>query len=217
VMDRTQGNEDWVVVRPWLQVPSNCIAPRQYVETILNSPFGDSFGLSALSALCGGSVRTGSFNPDFSPENFPIPLYLLYGFTYDYLTEAPNGGRGFFADLGGNNLPNAPELTANLGVQYTWFRSNYEVTLRGDHYWQSSSYARVYNTEYDQLRAWDNTNLSLELYVPGRELTVRAYVKNVFDKSPIVDAFTNSDDSGLTTNVFTLDPRIFAVNVSIKF
>ncbi|MGH6979401.1 MAG: TonB-dependent receptor [Brevundimonas sp.] len=217
VMNRTQGNEDWVVVRPWLQVPSNCIAPREYVETILASPFGDAAGLFGLSSLCGGSVRTGSFNPDFSPENFPIPLYLFYGFEYDFLTEAPNGGRGFFADLGGNDLPNSPELTANIGIQYTWFRSNYDITLRADQYWQSESYARVYNTEYDQLRSWDNTNLSLELYVPSRGLTVRAYVKNVFDKSPIVDAFTNSDDSGLTTNVFTLDPRIIAVNVSLRF
>jgi outer membrane receptor protein involved in Fe transport len=217
VMNRTQGNEDWVLVRPWLQVPSNCIAPKEHVQTILNSPFGDNFGLSALSALCGGSVRTGSFNPDFSPANFPIPLYLLYGFEYDYLTEAPNGGRGFFADLGGNDLPNSPEMTANLGVQYTWLKSDYEITLRADQYWQSSSFARVYNTEYDELRSWDNTNLSLDIYFPSQELTVRAYVKNVFDKSPIVDAFTNSDDSGLTTNVFTLDPRIVAVNVSLSF
>lgn len=217
VMNRTQGNEDWVLVRPWLQVPSNCIAPREHVETILNSPFGDNFGLSALSALCGGSVRTGSFNPDFSPENFPIPLYLLYGFTYDYLTEAPNGGRGFYADLGDNELPNSPNWTSNVGAQYTWFRPSYEVTLRADHYWQSSSYARVYNSEYDKIRAWDNTNLSVEVLLPARNLSVRAYVKNVFDKSPIVDAFTNSDDSGLTTNVFTLDPRIVAVNVALRF
>src|SRR3546814_2688139 len=34
VMNRTQGDDDWVVVRPFLQVPSNCIAPRAYVERI---------------------------------------------------------------------------------------------------------------------------------------------------------------------------------------
>ena len=28
VMNRTQGDEDWVLLRPWLQAPSNCIAPR---------------------------------------------------------------------------------------------------------------------------------------------------------------------------------------------
>jgi outer membrane receptor protein involved in Fe transport len=217
VMNRTQGNEDWVLVRPWLQVPSNCIAPKEHVETILNSPFGDAFGLSALSALCGGSVRTGSFNPDFSPENFPIPLYLLYGFEYDYLTEAPNGGRGFFDDLGGNELPNSPNWTSNIGIQYTWFPADYEVTLRADYYWQSSSYARVYNSIYDEIRSWDNTNVSLEIYVPAWNASVRAYVKNVFDESPIVDAFTNSDDSGLTTNVFTLDPRIIAIGFTKSF
>ncbi|MFT4253846.1 MAG: TonB-dependent receptor, partial [Caulobacter sp.] len=39
VMNRTQGNDDWMVLRPWLQVPSNCIAPTKYVETILSRPF----------------------------------------------------------------------------------------------------------------------------------------------------------------------------------
>src|SRR5690606_40676436 len=52
VMNRTQGDEDWVVLRPWLQVPSNCIAPRVLVERIMQSPFGSFFGPSALSALC---------------------------------------------------------------------------------------------------------------------------------------------------------------------
>jgi len=51
----------------------------------------------------------------------------------------------------------------------------------------------------------------------GRGLTVQAYVKNVFDDAPIVDAFTNSDDTGLTTNVFTLDPRLFAVRLTKSF
>ncbi|MNS30344.1 catecholate siderophore receptor Fiu [compost metagenome] len=216
VMNRTQGNDDWVVVRPWLQVPSNCIAPKEHVETILSSPFGDSFGLFALSALCGGSVRTGSFDPNFSPENFPIPLYMLYGFEYDYLS-APNGGRGFYADLSGNELPNSPNWTSNIGAQYTWNQSSYDVTLRADYYWQDSSYARVYNTEYDRLKSWGSANLSLVVDIPSNGLAVSAYVKNLFDDAPIVDAFTNSDDSGLTTNVFTLDPRIIAVNVSLRF
>lgn len=46
---------------------------------------------------------------------------------------------------------------------------------------------------------------------------MQAYVKNVFDDAPIVDAFTNSDDTGLTTNVFTLDPRLFAVRLTKSF
>jgi len=91
------------------------------------------------------------------------------------------------------------------------------VTARADYYYQSSSYFRVYNTEYDKLKAWDNVNLSLSLESPARDLLMEAYVKNLFDDTPIVDAFTNSDDTMLTTNVFTLDPRIWGVSLTKRF
>lgn len=216
VMNRTQGNEDWVLVRPWIQVPSNCIAPKEHVETILASPLGEALAMYALAGLCGGSIRTGTFDREFAPQNNPLALYDLYGFEYDF-KKAPNGGRGIDADLSGNELPNAPNWTANVGAQYTWHPASFEFTLRADYYWQSSSYSRVYNTEYDSLKSWDNVNLSASLSHPGSGLTLRAYVKNVFDESPIVDAFTNSDDTGLTTNVFTLDPRIFAISLTKVF
>lgn len=214
VMDRTQGNPDWMVVRPWMQVPSNCIAPTEHIETILNSPLAAAFGVQALSVLCGGAQRVGSFDPAF-PSSFPF--WALFGFTYNPLTDAPNGGRGFEADLSGNELPNAPRMTANIGAQYTFNLNDWDLTVRGDYYRQSESYFRVYNTEYDRLEGWDNVNLSLTLNNPGSGLTLRAYVKNLFDDAPIVDAFTNSDDSMLTTNVFTLDPRLIAVSISKRF
>ena len=43
------------------------------------------------------------------------------------------------------------------------------------------------------------------------------YVKNVFDETPITDAFLNSDDAALTTNVFTLDPRLIGVSLRKRF
>jgi len=214
IMNRTQSDPDWMTVRPWMQVPSNCIAPTEYVERILASPFASAFGVSALSVLCGGAQRVGSFDPSF-PSIFPF--YALFGFTYNPLTDAPNGGRGFGADLSGNELPNAPRVTGNIGAQYTFHISDWDLTLRGDYYRQSSSYFRVYNTEYDRLKGWDNVNLSVTLESPQSGLTFQAYVKNLFDDAPIVDAFTNSDDSLLTTNVFTLDPRLIAVSISKRF
>ena len=214
VMNRTQGHDDWMVLRPWLQVPSNCIAPTRHVETILSRPFPPEMQTLALQALCGGSLRTGTFNPAFTSM---LPFWRFFGFTYDPLTEAPNGGRGFSADLGGNELPNAPNWTANVGAQYTFFKDDWSLTLRGDYYRQGSSYARVYNTEYDRLKSWDNVNISATLERPADGLVFQAYVKNLFDKAPITDTFTNSDDTGLTANVFTLDPRLIAVSVSKRF
>ena len=214
VMNRTQGNADWTVLRPWVQVPSNCIAPTKHVETIINRNLGEDFTLFALQGLCAGSKRYGSFNPAF--ETF-LPLYNYYGFTYDGLTEAPNGGRGFMADLGGNELPNSPNWTVNFGAQYTFLVGGWDLTVRGDYYWQDRSYARIFNTEYDQLKAWDNANISVSLGNEAQDLVFSAYVKNVFDKTPITDMFTNSDDTGLTANVFTLDPRLVAFSVSKRF
>ncbi len=216
-MNRTQGNPDWVLLRPWIQLPSNCIAPREIVENILSNPvtqFG--VGLNALQALCGGSKEMGTFDPSITDG---LPLYQFYGFEYNPITDAPNGGRGFFADLEGNELPNAPRLTFNSGAQYTIPIDNgdWELTLRGDYYRQSKSFARVYNSAYDRLKGWDNVNLAVTLMRPDDELTFQFYVKNVFNKSPITDFFTNSDDTGLSTNVFTLDPRIFGFSIVKRF
>ena len=216
VMDRTQGNPDWVVLRPWLQVPSNCIAPKALVEKILKNPLtGYGLGLGALQALCGGSKEMGTFDPSVSG----FPMYNYYGFQYSPIKDAPNGGRGFYADLEGNELPNAPRLTFNIGAQYTFFidDGDWELTLRGDYYRQSKSFARVYNTVYDRLKAWDNANLAVTLERPSDDLTFQVYVKNVFNKTPITDFFTNSDDTGLTSNVFTSDPRIIGFSVAKKF
>jgi outer membrane receptor protein involved in Fe transport len=63
------------------------------------------------------------------------------------------------------------------------------------------------------LKSWSNTNLSFWVTNPTTGITVEAYVKNVFDETPITGAFTNSDDTGLTTNVFMFDPRLIGVSI----
>jgi hypothetical protein len=44
-----------------------------------------------------------------------------------------------------------------------------------------------------------------------------AYVKNVFDRDSITGAFLNSDDSGLTTNIFLTEPRLYGLRVTKEF
>jgi len=227
VMNRTQGDPDWVVLRPWLQVPSNCIAPRVLVERMIASN-NDVH----LAALCPGATRIGTFNPAVSSK---FQLYNNYGFTYDPFAPynpatvglniaqggsgAPNGGRGFTADLSGNELPNSPRWTANIGAQYTFFidNDNWELTFRGDYYRQAKSFARIYNTAFDRLRAWDNVNMAVTLSRPKSDLVLQLYVKNLLNSAPITDFFVNADDTGLTTNVFTLDPRIIGFSMMKRF
>ncbi|WKD51245.1 TonB-dependent receptor domain-containing protein [Microbulbifer spongiae] len=212
VMNRTQGNEDWMVIRPWIQVPSNCIAPVEHVEKILQ--FGASLppefdsGSLAVRMLCGGSKQFGSFDGSGG-----IPWGQIYGIEYNPLTDAPNGGRGFYADLEGNELPNAPSFTANFGVEHIIPVHDWDLKLRADYYYQSESYGRVYNTEFDRLKAWSNVNISATATNLHSDLQVQLYVKNLFDDAPITDFFVNSDDTGLTANVFTLEPRIVGLSL----
>ena len=215
VMNRTQGNPDWVVLRPWVQLPSNCIAPADLAGRILSDTrFTDNLKYNALQVLCGGSVRLGSFDPTFVGG---LPWWSFFGVDYNPLRDAPNGGRGIKADLGGNELPNSPRWTVNVGAQYRINLSGFDVILRGDYYKQSESFFRVYNTEYDTLNSWDNMNISISFENSSKDLVFNVYAKNIFDKSPIVDAFTNSDDSMLTTNVFTLDPRLIGLSLQKRF
>src|SRR5262249_60868246 len=46
---------------------------------------------------------------------------------------------------------------------------------------------------------------------------VMGYLKNIFNTTAITGAFLNSDDSGLTTNIFLTDPRLFGVRVTKHF
>jgi outer membrane receptor protein involved in Fe transport len=68
----------------------------------------------------------------------------------------------------------------------------------------------------DKLHGWYNANLSL--WIENDDgLKIELYAKNILDKTPITDAFINSDDTALTTNVFVLDPRLIGLSIKKDF
>src|SRR3546814_16976452 len=103
-------------------------------------------------------------------------------------------GRGFDADLGGKELPNAPHWTMNLGAQYTLPIGDWGLTLRGDYYRQGASWTRVSNTTIDRLEAWDNADLPMKLAQPAEGLAFLLYVTRGFNKTPITDESRISDE-----------------------
>jgi hypothetical protein len=73
----------------------------------------------------------------------------------------------------------------------------------------------VFNTPgYDKLKAYNNVNVAAIFTNEDAGWTVMAYVKNVLDKDNITGAFLNSDDTGLTTNVFLNEPRLFGLRAT---
>src|SRR3546814_17401010 len=101
-MNRTQGNPDYVLVKPWLQLPSNCVVPVGVAESwaTANSIIGQYW------TMCGGVrgyINQRRLSPIDPATNAPYDVTRYDG------TNGPvnlNGGAGLRADLGGHDMPN---------------------------------------------------------------------------------------------------------------
>ncbi|HEV2561786.1 MAG TPA: TonB-dependent receptor [Rhizomicrobium sp.] len=235
LMDRTAGHSGWYISKPFINQASNCIFPA-YVAPYLLHGGGYSPGPSACEIAyvahldpMTDATYTGGFpncwNPGGCPPDYP-GFDPLAGTPNDPYTgqntyngidygPVPNNGQGFSKNLGGNQLPNAPHFTTSLSAEYTLpVSEDWAATLHSDFYWQSQSWWRVFNDKsYDKVRGYSNVNVALIL-TSANGWQVLGYVKNIFDTTAITGAFLNSDDTGLTTNVFLTDPRLYGVRIT---
>ena len=220
LIDRTAGQPGWVVMKPSVGQSSNCILPEDVAAALIQTYGGVGYEGNQGVAAC-GFAYTGNVDPvTQAPYNPTTDLVLANGTHYHGFDPgtAPNDGEGFAKDLSGNELPNAPHYTMSLGADYTLpVTPDWAATLHSDFYWQAKSWARVFNDDpYDRIHGYTNLNLALIL-TDTSGWQVMGYVKNVFDTTAITGDFLNSDDSGLTTNIFLTDPRLFGVRVTKHF
>jgi outer membrane receptor protein involved in Fe transport len=240
LMDRADlaAHPDWMVVKPFVTQASNCVLPvyvvAEYLATLEAQAYSPELGFACTRAYqAGQDPLTGkTYVADPTTDIAGAPISGYPGFDpragtpgdpytgqntfngHDY-GPAPNDGQGFYKDLGGNELPNAPPFTVSFGAQYTMPLSiDWAGTLRGDYYWQDYSWARIFNDNpYDRLRGYTNVNLTL-IFTNQNGWQVMLYDKNVFNTTAITGDFLNSDDSGLTTNVFLTDPKLIGIRIT---
>ena len=238
LMDRTAGMPGWMVVKPFVTDSSNCIFPTYVVAAMLEEtgrqsrttdPWGEMLACAQAYNTHvdpvtlypympnptgqGGIGYENCGKPEFDAcADFTIPSGYI---GFDPTNPAINNGEGFAKNLGGNKLPNAPPFTVSFGAQYSLpISPDWAGTLRADYYWQDYSWARVFNDNpYDRIRGYTNVNLTL-IFTNQNGWQVMGYMKNVFNVTAITGDFLNSDDSGLTTNVFLTDPRLIGVRVT---
>jgi outer membrane receptor protein involved in Fe transport len=229
LMDRTAGNADWMVVRPFPTQASNCILPVYVVTALLEQKNWSDSNLSNGSSVlaCSHAYAQGLDPVTESPYQADKPFPLATGVAIGGVTSvpadydgfdpatAPNGGQGISKDLSNHTLPNAPPFTLSLGAQYSVpLATDWAGTLRTDFYWQDDSWARIFNDNpYDRIRSYTNLNLSLIL-TNQNGWQAMGYIKNVLNTTAITGAFLNSDDSNLTTNVFLTDPRLIGIRIT---
>jgi len=228
LMDRADiaQHPDWMVIKPNPTQSSNCIMPTYVVAQALQTQLGNfATTYGDLASLCGEAYglhvdpMTGATYMAAPPiiycTNLGITCPNTSGYPGFNPLTAPNNGQGFDKNLSGNQLPNAPPFTVSAGAQYTMpLSSDWAGTLRGDFYWQDSSWARVFNDDpYDRIHGYTNLNLTL-IFTNQAGWQVMLYDKNVFNTTAITGTFLNSDDSGLTTNVFLTDPKLIGIRVT---
>jgi len=230
LMDRADvaNHPDWMVVKPFVTQASNCVLPISVVADILlvHPPLYQTQGTSSVPGACSNAYIQGldpvtlkpykTDGPPVYPTDYAgSPVQDPGNYAGFDPASAPNNGEGFAKNLGGNELPNAPPFTISMSSDYTLpLTSDWAGTFHVDYYWQDYSWARVFNDNpYDRLRGYTNVNLAL-IFTSQAGWQVMGYVKNVFNVTDITGTFLNSDDSGLTTNVFLTDPRLFGVRVT---
>jgi len=214
LMDRTAGQPGWMVVKPTVFSTSNCILPSYVIaDLIAQARYVSGRDGIFISNLSGGACED-AYTLGVDPVKQEAGSDFPSGSGFDPST-APNGGAGFSKDLSGNKLPNAPKFTTSLSAEYTTpVSEDWAATLHSDFYWQSQSFARVFNDRpYDEIRGYSNVNAALIL-TSASGWQVMGYVKNIFDTTAITGAFLYSDDVDLTTNVFTTDPRLYGVRIT---
>jgi len=244
IMERNYGHgpdsaDPWVVVRPFPTFPSNCVLPLYVFDqgggntnTFIRYPvylngyegpceFAYLFGkdpATLLSYVANPTLTWDSvaLSPVLMATAPPFMSYTDYPGFNPNADYGANHGEGFFKPLGGNELPNAPHFTATITADYTLpLPDDWLMTLHTDLYYQSEAWTRVFNMEgYDKLKAYSNVNLAAIFTNEEAGWKVMAYVKNVFDRDSITGAFLNSDDTGLTTNVFLTEPRLYGLRVT---
>ncbi|MEZ5559452.1 MAG: TonB-dependent receptor [Pseudomonadales bacterium] len=125
---------------------------------------------------------------------------------------------GIPVDLDGNQLPNAPEFSIKLGVEYSFrLRDGMELVPRFDYYWQDKFYYRIYNSKQDQIDSWDIMNASVTLYSGDDTWYVEGFVKNLKDDDYITGGYFTDASSANFSNVFILEPRTFGLTAGYHF
>ena len=226
LMDRTAGMPGWEVIKPFPTFASNCIGPTHLWEHDggvfrVGNNTGGSAGFCELAYLIGLDpitmqpyVQSPPGGPNW-PNGGAGTFYPNYpGFNPQ--DPAINNGEGFMKDLGGNELPNAPNLTATITTDYTIpLPNDWLVNLHTDLHWQAESAWRIFQDhEYNKLDEYFTMNLAAIFTNEERGWNVMAYIKNVTDETAITGSFLNSDDTGLTTNVFLTEPRLYGLRVT---
>ena len=210
VINKSAGDPDWINLK---NIDPGALTGTNYVA------FAPAITPAVLAAAYANNGALSDVNGTAVPgtvSDAGIPSY----FSRNFLTAAGVPvSSGLLSDISGNSLPNSPETTVRLGVQYTWPIDGLsgELTMRWDYYWQDDSYGREFNTVGDEIDSWDQHNLSLIYQSNDGNWQARLWARNLQDEDNVTGHYLTSDTSGYFRNYFLTEPRIYGLSLKYRF
>jgi iron complex outermembrane recepter protein len=193
--------------------------------------YADPPGGSGVLAHTSGAqgipyTNYGSCSPAF--ETGAEPLLEAFGYTFGYsnlpgatpLQQSWNKNElsgGVLQSVKGDENPNTPPWTIGFGAQYTFNVGNdYTLVPRVDFYYQTQMWGRIFEDPADRINSYTVTNAQIQFNSPDNWY-VQAFIKNAFNATYVTGEYLTSSSSGLYTNEFLGDPRMYGVRVGFKF
>ncbi|MBY6218509.1 TonB-dependent receptor [Qipengyuania aquimaris] len=159
----------------------------------------------------GGIASTGAFSICSALDAQATAIGALFG---GVQVLSP----GVQVNLKGNKLPQAPEMKASLGVQYTAeFDNGMTLVPRFDIAFTGEQYGNVFNGPVNRIEPFVQANAQIQLNSADENWYVRGWVQNIFDSDSVTGLYVTDASSGLFSNIFTLDPRRYGIAVGAKF
>jgi iron complex outermembrane recepter protein len=181
----------------------------------LNTKFGDFLSIDNICTAAGltvppqflpGCVTRQRFNPNGTPVLLPV-------------SPAPGAPLGPVFDLQqvnyrGNRLANAPEVTVNVGANWTLFDNDAgSFTLRGALRLVGESYLSEYNRSPDRVASYAMSEVRATYRSADKSFLVEAFAQNIGNKT--VPASISVTASGF--GAAYLPPRTYGVRVGFDF
>jgi iron complex outermembrane receptor protein len=127
-------------------------------------------------------------------------------------TPLPTGGnRQQFGSADGNHLPYSPDVSANVGFDYSWNVSGGKLDLDANYYYNGGWYPEADNVQ--RQKAYELINSSLTWSTANDAYWVRLWGKNLANRA----VATQISSSTLATAVAYQAPRTFGLEFGAKF
>ncbi len=209
--DPSNGSDDVTLIKDFADA-SNCVVDHNGGGDLISSGVADALGAAGVPFIPAQTPGI-AFSGFSTCAGLQAALQALG--VPQFVTD------GVPQDLDGNNLQNSPELTFNIGAQYTYDFNldgrSLALETRVDYYYQTSFFGRIFNDPIDEFDAFGHLNLQVTLYGPDQDWFVRGFVQNLTNNDAITGQFLTDASSGLYTNVFVLDPRLFGGEIGYRF